>query len=60
MTTHKDKLINENVVVGAILFHDVIYEPKRKDNELRSVDIFLVIYIYISLLYKIYYVAICI
>ncbi len=33
--------IKSDEVFIAILFHDIIYDPKRKDNELRSAEFFL-------------------
>lgn len=33
---HQDQLINADMVALAIYYHDIIYEPLRKDNEYQS------------------------
>lgn len=37
---HEDALVDPLVVRLAIYFHDIIYDPKRSDNELKSIAIF--------------------
>lgn len=37
----KSKLSRPDLVAIAIFFHDVVYEPKRKDNEEKSAEMFL-------------------
>ena len=38
IVTSRERLINPNALLFAAYFHDVVYDPKRKDNELKSVE----------------------
>lgn len=37
---HKDKIVNPDVVFFSIVFHDIIYKPRRSDNEEKSTSYF--------------------
>jgi len=37
---HKDQLTNRVVVAFAIFFHDIVYDPLEKDNEIKSAEVF--------------------
>lgn len=36
--TYQSEIINKEIILFSIWFHDVIYDPKRKDNEEKSAD----------------------
>ncbi|KAJ3320829.1 hypothetical protein HDV06_004840 [Boothiomyces sp. JEL0866] len=36
---HKSKLVNPRAVFLAIVFHDIVYDPISKDNELQSAEL---------------------
>jgi predicted metal-dependent HD superfamily phosphohydrolase len=38
---HKNLIKSKQAFLLAILFHDVVYDPERNDNELKSVDFFI-------------------
>lgn len=40
-STHQSLITHKTEFMLAILFHDIIYDPERTDNELKSIEVFI-------------------